>query len=184
LVRRFPSGVAGRLVSLRRAGLDAAGILTAAAAEKPLPDEQGAAALWWRLSRHLSPAAVTATGVSGATATNEAPELPRAWQDLAASIDLGLTTAEDWPTLAGAIQDAHAAGYDVATELPRLAAKGRLWTERPATDLAYRLRAASQTTKEHEATVAADQLRRSAGPITRPENEIRSSQHQPGRAAR
>jgi len=58
--------LAGRLSSLSRAGLDVSGMVRAAAAEKPLPDEQGAAALWWRLSRHLSPAAVTATGGSGA----------------------------------------------------------------------------------------------------------------------
>ncbi len=176
--------LAGRLTSLRRAGLDAAGMLTAAAAEKSLPDEQGAAALWWRMSRHLSPAAVTTASKTTTRATTEAPALPRAWRDLAASIDLRLTTVDDWPTLERAIQDADTAGYDVATELPRLAAKGRLATEGTATDLAYRRRAASQTTNETELTVAADQLRLSAGPIARPEEEIRPSPRRPGRPAR
>ena len=176
--------LAGRLDQLRRAGLDAAGMVIAAAAEKPLPDEQGAAALWWRMSRHLSPAAVTITGGSGARATNEAPALPLAWRDLAASIDIRLTTVEDWPTLERAIQDAHTAGYDVTTALPRLAGQARLWIERPAADLAYRLRAASQTSNETEPSVAADQLRLSAGPITRLEKEIRPSPRQPGRPAR
>ena len=133
------------------------------------------------MSRHLSPAAITATGGSGAGATNEAPALPPPWRDLAASIDLRLATAKDWPTLERAIQDAHTAGYDVATELPRLAAKGRLATEGTATDLAYRLRAASQTTNETEPTVAADLLRRSANPITHPQNEIRPHPARPAR---
>ena len=35
--------------------------LTAIAADQPLPDEHPAAALWWRLARHLSPAALHAT---------------------------------------------------------------------------------------------------------------------------
>ena len=173
--------LASHLDLLRRLHLDAADMLTAAAAEKPLPDEQGAAALWWRMSRHLSPAAITATGGSGASATIQEPAPSQAWHDLAASIDLRLTTAEDWPTLERAIHDAHTAGYDVAIELPRLAAKGQLATERTATDLAYRLRAASQTTNETEPTVAADRLRRSANPITHPQNEIRP---QPARPAR
>jgi len=108
------------------------------------------------------------------------PAPSQAWRDLAASIDLRLTTAEDWPTLERAIQDAHSAGYDVATEFPRLAAMGRLATEGTATDLAYRLRAASQTTNETEPTVAADGLRRSADPLTHPQNEIRP---QPARPA-
>lgn len=44
-----------------------------AAGEKPLPDEQAPAALWWRTSSHLSPAAITATGRSGASATIQEP---------------------------------------------------------------------------------------------------------------
>jgi hypothetical protein len=173
--------LAGHLASLRRAGLDAAGILTAAAAEKPLPDEQGAAALWWRMSRHLSPAAVNATGGPLASAAIHEQAPSQAWHDLAASIDLRLTTVDDWPTLERAIQDAHSAGCDVATELPRLAARGRLATEGTATDLAYRLRAAAQTTNETEPTVDADRFRRSANPITHPQNEIRPHPARPAR---
>jgi|SRR5450631_659618 len=133
------------------------------------------------MSRHLSPAAIIATGGSGASAAILEPAPSQAWHDLAASIDLWLATAKDWPTLELAIQDAHSAGYDVATELPRLAAMGRLATDGTATDLAYRLRAASQTTNETEPAVAADRLRRSANPITHPQNEIRP---QPARPAR
>ena len=37
------------------AGLDAAGLLAAVAAARPLPDDLPAAALWWRLTPHLNP---------------------------------------------------------------------------------------------------------------------------------
>lgn len=132
--------LAGRLSSLARVGLDVAGMLTVAAAEKPLPDEQGAAALWWRLSRHLPQAAVTATGASGS-----------GWQ---------------LQQLLGDIQADNHAGHGQPV---------------PAADLAYRLRAASQTCNESEPTVAADQPRHSAGGrIASAQKEIRPSPRQPG----
>jgi DNA primase catalytic core len=57
--------LAERLTAADRAGLDAAGLLAAVAAQRPLPDDLPAAALWWRLTPHLAPATV-ATG-PGAT---------------------------------------------------------------------------------------------------------------------
>lgn len=59
--------LADRIAAIDRAGIDVRAMLTAVAAEHPLPDEQPAAALWWRLSRHLSPAATAATTGSGAS---------------------------------------------------------------------------------------------------------------------
>ncbi|SNS69741.1 DNA primase, catalytic core [Geodermatophilus pulveris] len=56
-----------RLAVAGRAGLDAAGLLAAVAAQRPLPDDLPAAALWWRLAPHLTPATVRAAG-SGAAA--------------------------------------------------------------------------------------------------------------------
>ena len=52
----FTPTLAERLAAISRAGLDARGLLRRAAAVGPLPDDHPAAALWWRLSRHLSPA--------------------------------------------------------------------------------------------------------------------------------
>jgi conjugative relaxase-like TrwC/TraI family protein len=52
--------LADRLAAADRAGLDAAGMLAAVAAERPLPDDLPAAALWWRLAPHLAPATVPA----------------------------------------------------------------------------------------------------------------------------
>jgi len=48
-----------QLAALSRAGADAPALLRAAAAEAPLPDEYQAAALWWRIARHTSPAVLT-----------------------------------------------------------------------------------------------------------------------------
>ncbi|SFT82430.1 DNA primase, catalytic core [Geodermatophilus amargosae] len=66
-LRRDPHwpALADRLAAADRAGLDAAGLLAAVAARRPLPDELPAAALWWRLAPHLTPAAATA-GPEGA----------------------------------------------------------------------------------------------------------------------
>ena len=47
------------LAALSRAGANAPALLRAAAAESPLPDEYQAAALWWRIARHASPAVLT-----------------------------------------------------------------------------------------------------------------------------
>ncbi|MGY1631885.1 MobF family relaxase [Geodermatophilus sp. SYSU D01186] len=61
-LRRDPHwpALADRVAAADRAGLDAAGLLAAVAAQRPLPDELPAAALWWRLAPHLTPATVPA----------------------------------------------------------------------------------------------------------------------------
>ena len=52
----FTPLLAERLAAVSRAGLSAHLLLRAAVAESVLPDDHAAAALWWRISRHLSPA--------------------------------------------------------------------------------------------------------------------------------
>src|SRR4249919_2157004 len=59
--------LADRLTAAGRAGLDVAALAIAVAADQALPDEQPAAALWWRLARHLSPAALHASPTHTAT---------------------------------------------------------------------------------------------------------------------
>jgi len=51
--------LADNLAALSRAGADAPAMLRKAAAEAPLPDEYQAAALWWRIARHVAPAVLT-----------------------------------------------------------------------------------------------------------------------------
>lgn len=66
-----------------------------------------------------------------------------AWRQLVNSIDTQLTTGDDWPMLARAIQDVHVAGHDVTHELRQLAFGRQISTRQPAAELAYRLRAAT-----------------------------------------
>lgn len=61
------------------------------------------------------------------------------WAHLARLIDTGLTSDPQWRQLADAIQRAHTAGYDVDTELPRLADAEPLPTHAAAAELTYRL---------------------------------------------
>ncbi len=74
----FTPILADRLAALSRAGVDARTQLTRAASIRALPDDHGAAALWWRISRHVSPAvATTLTGHS--TRNGHGNPLPAAW---------------------------------------------------------------------------------------------------------
>jgi DNA primase catalytic core len=53
----FTRVLADRLAAISRAGMDARQLLQSAASTGgPLPDDHAAAALWWRISRHLTPA--------------------------------------------------------------------------------------------------------------------------------
>jgi DNA primase catalytic core len=55
----FAPILAGRLAVISGAGLDARQLLRSATDGKPLPDDHAAAALWWRICRHLNPALLT-----------------------------------------------------------------------------------------------------------------------------
>ncbi|RFU20611.1 UNVERIFIED_ORG: toprim domain-containing protein [Bacillus sp. AZ43] len=102
--------LAERLAAADRVGIDITALARAVAAERPLPDEQPAAALWWRLCRHLSPAAMTATD-------SYVPETLRPdWTPVLASV-LGSEAAERvvadpaWPALVAAVTAARPAGW-------------------------------------------------------------------------
>ncbi|MDE1672670.1 MobF family relaxase [Nocardia gipuzkoensis] len=91
--------LADRLTAAARAGTDIAALAEAAAAQRPLPDELPAAALWWRLAAHLDPASIDNP--------NRSPE----WIPALHSV-LGLPLAERvvadaaWPALLAAVEDA------------------------------------------------------------------------------
>ena len=97
--------LASRLAKIDAAGIDVRSMVTAAAGERPLPDDQPAAALWWRLARHLTPAAMAATSGSGAAT------LRPAWTTTLSAL-LGAARAERifadpaWPALVAAVTDA------------------------------------------------------------------------------
>ena len=97
--------LADRLTAAGRAGLDVAALAIAVAADQALPDEQPAAALWWRLARHLSPAALHASP------THTATTLRPAWTPLHTTLFTD-TTADRvindpaWPALVAAVTNA------------------------------------------------------------------------------
>ncbi|MCV2491675.1 relaxase domain-containing protein [Geodermatophilus sp. YIM 151500] len=98
--------LADRLAAADRAGLDAAGMLAAVAAQRPLPDDLPAAALWWRLAPHVAPATVPAApGAAGprpdwcATLLGQLPDeqarrvlTAPAWPALVAAVTTGIRT--------------------------------------------------------------------------------------------
>ncbi|MHA3700720.1 MobF family relaxase [Jatrophihabitans sp. YIM 134969] len=103
--------LADRLAIADRAGIDIAALVRAAGAQAPLPDEQPAAALWWRLVPHLAPAAMTATEHSVSeslrpawtptlVAVLGAPDAERVWTDPA------------WPALVAAVTHAQRGGWE------------------------------------------------------------------------
>jgi DNA primase catalytic core len=102
--------LAERLTAADRAGIDITALVHAVAAERPLPDEQPAAALWWRLCGHLSPAAMTATGAS------VSETLRPDWTPVLAHV-VGPAVAERvvadpaWPALVAAVTSARDAGW-------------------------------------------------------------------------
>jgi DNA primase catalytic core len=58
----FTPLLAERLAAMSRAGVTAHQLLRTAVEAGPLPDEHAAAALWWRMSRHLTPAVAEQVG--------------------------------------------------------------------------------------------------------------------------
>jgi len=128
------------------------------------------------------------TNSYGATASSTTtPQLPQVdpWLQLANSINPALTAGDDWPMLWRAIQDADTAGYDVAGELARAATGGKLSPQRPATDLAYRLRAATQiVVSDLEPVCGPDPKLAADKSVARPHPFDRPSLRPPGRPVR
>jgi DNA primase catalytic core len=97
--------LADRLAAMERAGLDVPAMLTTVATGQQLPDEQPAAALWWRLSRHLSPAATAATSQSPAS-TLRPSWTPILFEQLGTGSAQRVLADPAWPALVAAISSA------------------------------------------------------------------------------
>ncbi len=102
-----------RLTAADRAGIDVTTLARTAGDQAPLPDEWPAAALWWRLSRHLSPAVLDAS--SNDTDAALSTLRPQWTPALAAIIGEALTRRvladPAWPALVAAVSDATHAGW-------------------------------------------------------------------------
>ena len=67
------------------------------------------------------------------------PSRSTAWAAIAESVDRRLTVGPDWLRLSAALWRAAVAGYDVTTQLPRLATQAPLPARHPAREMQYRL---------------------------------------------
>lgn len=134
----FTPLLAERLAAMSRAGVQAHQLVrTAAAAGGPLPDEHAAAALWWRMARHLTPAVAAQVGdgahgegVTTAWST-QLPELlgtERAvriqastwWPALVANVDHGLQRGWQLEDLLGAGRPLPSDGWEGVDECQAL----------------------------------------------------------------
>lgn len=112
--QHFLPVLAARMAAVSRAGVDAPATLRRALAEGPLPDDHAAAALWWRINGHLSPA------VAAAVATDH--PLSAAWQDrltdlLAPDQATAVRASQMWPHLVTAVDHGLQAGWTLETLL-------------------------------------------------------------------
>ena len=106
----FAPLLAERLAAMSRAGLDTRRLLGNAIREGALPDDHAAAALWWRMSRHIAPAV--------AQEVDRAHHLSSDWvSDLAAKV--GATGLEQfrssswWPALVSSVDQALQRGWSL-----------------------------------------------------------------------
>ncbi|WP_299960521.1 MobF family relaxase [uncultured Modestobacter sp.] len=100
--------LAERLSTAERAGIDVAALVRTTTSHA-LPDEQPAAALWWRLTRHLSPAVLTTDHASERTLR------PDWTSDLSAVLGSAATDPvvadPQWPALVAAVSQAGDGGW-------------------------------------------------------------------------
>ncbi|UIJ35120.1 MobF family relaxase [Allobranchiibius sp. GilTou73] len=109
----FAPVLAGRLAAMARSGVDAPGMLRRALATGTLPDDHAAAALWWRISRHLPSEVVELIDHPGhdrglhTAWTLRLPQL--LGQDRAAQVQ----ASPWWPTLVPIVDHALARGWSM-----------------------------------------------------------------------
>jgi DNA primase catalytic core len=104
----FAPILASRLAAISQAGVNAQQLLRSALNRKPLPDDHAAAALWWRICRHLPPS-LSAQINQNATFTNP-------WESKLAEL-IGAERAEAlqaspwWPALVTAVNQGLQRGW-------------------------------------------------------------------------
>lgn len=109
----FIPRLAQHLAALSRTGLEIQHLLTTAASIAPLPDDHAASALWWRLTRLLTPDTLK-TAHEQHQPGRWLPDLPHLLGQEAAQ---QLTDSPFWNTLASVIDDALERGHPLASLL-------------------------------------------------------------------
>ncbi len=143
----FAGTLAGRLSAMTRAGIDAAGILHRATASGPLPDDHPAAALWWRITRHLTPAVAhdaTQAQRADTTWTSRLPDL--LGTDRAARVQ----ASPWWPHLVPAVDHAIARGWTLDALLSGLPDPDALAGDDEAQALTWRIAVLTEPVPDHD----------------------------------
>ncbi|WP_131104480.1 MobF family relaxase [Ornithinimicrobium sufpigmenti] len=104
----FAPILAERLAAATRAGVDAATLVRAAAATRAVPDDHAAAALWWRVAEHLSPAVDTTVGADQLLSTEWVPALASKLGDDRAR---AMQASPWWPVLVTTVDHALQRGW-------------------------------------------------------------------------
>jgi len=113
----FTPVLAERLAAISRAGLDTPALLADAMSRGALPDDHAAAALWWRISAHLSPAVAATTTQDhpvSSTWTNTLPDL------VGADTTAELHASPWWGALVTVIDHALARGHTLEALVSRV----------------------------------------------------------------
>src|SRR5665647_466066 len=104
----FAPLLAERLAAMSRAGIDARGMLHTAVTAGTLPDDHAAAALWWRISRHLSPAVAEQIDAGHSLTTSWTPRLAEFVGAERADV---VQSSPWWPTLVTTVDHGIARGW-------------------------------------------------------------------------
>ncbi len=106
----FTPVLAARLAAISRSGINARSLLNTAINDGTLPDDHAASALWWRISRHLTPAVAHEIDRGHTLTTAWAPRLP----DLVgAERSEQIQSSPWWPTLVATIDHGLQRGWQV-----------------------------------------------------------------------
>jgi conjugative relaxase-like TrwC/TraI family protein len=106
----FAPLLAERMAAMSRAGVDARGLLRTVVAAGTLPDDHAAAAVWWRISRHLSQAVAEQIDRDHALATSWTPRLAEL---VGADRADELQSSPWWPTLVTTVDHGIQRGWQV-----------------------------------------------------------------------
>jgi DNA primase catalytic core len=106
----FAPTLARRLSQLSSSGINVPGLLHQAMRQGPLPDDHAAAALWWRLSRHLTPAVAEGADSAHHLVAQWLPELREAIGEPTAD---KIAASRWWPALVTTIEHALQRGWQL-----------------------------------------------------------------------
>jgi DNA primase catalytic core len=110
----FAPTLARRLAQLSGSGINASSLIDTAAGQGPLPDDHAAAALWWRMARHLTPAVSEQADTAHHLTTEWLAQFTRTLGRLDSE---KLTGSPWWPALVTTIEHGLARGWNLDTLL-------------------------------------------------------------------